>query len=76
MKTLILISFLLIIVSRIVFKPDLSPANYTARVFSHFERFHCAHSGICGTSKSLSYLQKKWPHIYNLGFSILENDQK
>lgn len=54
-------------------EPRLSLKEYTARVFNNFEKYQCSHEGICGIQKSLSYLHKKWPHIYNLGFSILEN---
>ncbi len=71
---LLIIIFLAVRAAKI--QNAVTKEEYAAQVLDQYIRYYCPNSGICDRKKALERLQRDWPHVYALGFSILENDEK
>lgn len=48
--------------------------EYATQVLDQYIRYYCPHAGVCSREKALSNLRRDWPHVYKLGFSVLEEN--
>ena len=82
MKSSPLILFLVITAIIAVFAINLikiqqsvSDKEYAAQVLDQYIKYYCPNAGTCDRKKALERLRRDWPHVYKLGFSILEENE-
>ena len=56
-------------------KKQISDKEYALQVLDQYIRYYCPNAGTCTRKKALQRLRADWPHIYNLGFSVLEENE-
>ena len=54
-------------------KKQINDREYAIQVLDQYIRYYCPNTGTCTKEKALLRLKRDWPHVYNLGFQILEN---
>lgn len=47
--------------------------EYTTQVLDQYLRYYCPAVGTCTRKKALDRLHRDWPHVYQLGFQVLED---
>ncbi len=79
---LILVLTILIIVAAaavnaVAAQRRVSQKEFTAQVLNQYIKYYCPNAGVCSRKKALEGLKRDWPHVYKLGFQVLEeNDEK
>lgn len=56
-------------------KISISDKEYSALVLNQYIRYYCSRDGDCSRKQALNRAKRDWPEIYNLGFSILEENE-
>mgnify|MGYP001588824693 FL=1 len=54
---------------------QISDKEYAAQVLDQYIRYYCPNAGICTRKEALRRLRADWPHVYKLGFSVLEENE-
>lgn len=76
-KTLLLTAISLVIiflaVNTVKAQRTVNQKEYTVQVLDQYIKYYCPNAGTCTRKKALERLRRHWPHIYKLGFQILEN---
>ena len=71
-KILLLTAILGIFFFALKNKKQISDKEYATQVLDQYIRYYCPKDGVCSHRQALDRMQRDWPHIYKLGFSILE----
>lgn len=53
---------------------SVTDREYAAQVLEQYIKYYCPNAGTCTRKKALERLRRDWPHVYELGFNILEKD--
>ena len=56
-------------------KKQVSDKEYAAQVLDQYIRYYCPRDNVCNHRQALIRMQRDWPHIYKLGFSVLEENE-
>ena len=56
-------------------KKRISDKDYALQVLDQYIRYYCPRDNVCSRRQALARMQRDWPHIYKLGFSILEENE-
>lgn len=51
-----------------------TPELFATKVLDQYIKFYCPQSGTCTRKDALSRMHREWPHVYQLGFQELEQD--
>lgn len=54
---------------------QISNKEYAFQVLDQYIRYYCSRDNICSHRQALNRMQRDWPHIYKLGFSVLEENE-
>lgn len=60
-------------VSAVRRQQSVTDQEYAAQVLDQYIKYYCPSAGVCSRQKALRRLRRDWPHVYKLGFQILEN---
>lgn len=71
----VLITFVYLAVTTAINQRKVTEKEYAARILDQYIRYYCPNAGMCTRKKALERLQRDWPHVYKLGFSILEENE-
>jgi hypothetical protein len=75
-KKILLATFILgIIFFRLSTEKQISDKEYALQVLDQYIRYYCPRDNVCSRHQALARMQRDWPHIYKLGFSILEENE-
>lgn len=74
-KILLAVFILGIIFFRLSTKTEISDKDYALQVLDQYIRYYCPRDNICSHRQALTRMQRDWPHVYKLGFSILEENE-
>lgn len=76
-KTLLLAAISLVIiflaVNAVKVQRTVNQKEYTIQVLDQYIKYYCPNDDTCTQKKALERLRRDWPHVYKLGFQILEN---
>lgn len=72
----LLFTILLLSLHAVRIQRTVTPKEYATQVLDQYMKYYCPTSGICTRKKALQKLRRDWPHVYQLGFQVLENDEK
>ncbi len=72
---IILIIIVSIAMNAIRTQRQVSQKEFTTQVLDQYIKYYCPNAGICDRKKALGRLRRDWPHVYSLGFSILEENE-
>lgn len=64
---------LLVAIRAIQTQRKVTQKEYTAQVLDQYIRYYCPAVGTCSRTKALDRLRRDWPHVYQLGFQVLED---
>lgn len=53
---------------------SVTDQEYATRIIDQYIKYYCPNAGVCSRKKALERLRRDWPHVYKLGFQILERD--
>lgn len=51
-----------------------TPEFFATKVLDQYIKFYCPQAGTCTRKDALSRMRREWPHVYRLGFQVLEQD--
>lgn len=74
-KLLLVIIILEIFFFTLNSKKQVSDKEYAAQVLDQYIRYYCPRDNVCSHRQALIRMQRDWPHIYKLGFSVLEENE-
>ncbi len=49
--------------------------RFTSEVLEQYIRYYCPNAGVCRESQALERMNREWPHVYRLGFQVLEHEE-
>lgn len=56
-------------------KKQVGDKEYATQVLDQYIHYYCPHDNICSRRQALDRMRRDWPHIYKLGFSVLEENE-
>lgn len=74
-KLLLAIVILGIFLFSLTSQKQISDKEYAAQVLDQYIRYYCPRDNVCSHRQALIRMQRDWPHIYKLGFFVLEENE-
>jgi|GEM_PF-5798000 len=71
----LLITIVYLAVVAAINQRKVTEKEYALQVLDQYIRYYCPKDGVCSHHQALARMQRDWPHIYKLGFSILEENE-
>jgi cell division protein FtsI/penicillin-binding protein 2 len=71
----LLITIVYLAVVTAIDQRKVTEEEYAAQVLNQYIKYYCPNAGTCDRKKALERLRLDWPHVYRLGFSILEENE-
>ena len=75
LSIIILLIIIFLAVKAVKIQNAVTKEEYAAQVLDQYIKYYCPNAGTCTRKKALERLQRDWPHVYKLGFSILEENE-
>ena len=75
LSIIILLITIFLAVKAATFQNAVTKEDYAIQVLDQYIKYYCPNAGTCTRKKALERLRRDWPHVYRLGFSILEENE-
>jgi len=75
LSIIILLIIIFLAVKAVKIQNAVTKEEFAAQVLDQYIKYYCPNAGTCDRKKALERLQRDWPHVYKLGFSILEENE-